>query len=846
MSFTLPSQANTSVASASRRAAPVLEQQRIAADAQLQHVKAVGDLERLAQQQRTRIEKLKLDTAVQLEHRSTLRRLELEKRQEQALRQIDELQPRLELVRHQWEQAKRANQGFELQWGSIRAHHQQLLQRADVLRAQQADAKSQVEAARKHVTDMRDQLRKVERDKATLHSKMQRALECIVTDNEFLTCRVAEEETYHREMGNALDKIRLEYEESQASYQHEFAPLQDEERTLSAYLVEMQGRTKELEKYCLELESKTAAIESHWLESVHAVYEGLERAHHIDRLKRLALANLESQIQHYQEQGVGPRSKGGQQDNVWLANASLVWEGVLQELAQERQRMQIRQDYTQQLAETSQKTEQAKATISTIRSKVEGTGMQRRQLLLELLELHYLSQEKRDSEEQLVHYIQEVATQLEEDLSKVVAYVRKDGFDDYVTSSDHEDEDDGQQEAPLQEETMEDIANLVSSIDLDPTDPGTFERIQAMSRRPEGPLRTFAMKRAAVLAKIAQQRSLTSSASAAAASSSYYSSNGQLVLGQQAGGGGGDKSKRRLKDTLDRAVQNTVVRVIADVVGNVKQRQRQIEQGLLDPRQERVQADQKYIVRAKDMAARAERWIQQQKDERVTKKQGADAVKPSFSLTVAAGGSGFGLGVDGVARIIIDGERVPPDVVRVNMAGQAFYYITQALHGFQFMMYLRRTMAPQLRHIFLSRDLSRIVARRIGGNENENSDDIQVRVQDVKTILLGHKTDVFKDVRSLTRIPLREENAFSIVSVDGSTIDVETDTADDRTHRAAILAWVVNESRSNGIVTALIKAGRVEVIDARTNTRRGDESVHRPNLELRIAGTQDVRIPGRA
>jgi hypothetical protein len=828
MTFQLP----TNVAGAnSRRAAPVLEQQRLAAEANLQHVRAVGDLEQLARQQRTRIDKLKLDTAVQLEHRSTLRRLELEKRQEQALRQIDDLMPRVELVRQQWEQAKRANQGFELQWGSIRAHHQQLVQRSDALRAQQGDQKAQIEAARQHTTEMRDQLRKVERDKATLHSKMQRALESIVTDNEFLTVRVAEEEVYHRELGNALDKIQIEYGESQAAYQHEFAPLRDDEATLSAYLQEMQNRTKELEKYCLELESKTVAIESHWLEAVHAVYEGLERAHHIDNLKNRALAHLEGQIAQLQEQGVAPRSRAGQTDATWLANAVLVWESVLQELAQERQRMQIRNDYTQQLAETSQKTEQAKATIATIKAKVEGTGMQRRTLLLELLELHYLANEKRDAEEQLVHYLQEAATQLEEDLSRVVGYVRKDGYDDYVTSSDHEDENDGEEEEPLAEEGMEDIANIVSSIDLDPSDPSTFERIQAMSRRPEGPLRAFAMKRAAMLARIAQQKS------AAASAVSLYG------VGARKDDASAEKPKKALKDTLDRAVQNTFVRVIAEVVQNVKQRQRQIEQGVLDPRTERVQADQKYIVRAKDMAARAERWIQQQKDERVTKKAGTDVAKPSFSLAAAAGGSGAG--VDGEQRIVIEGERVPPDVVRVNMVGQAFYYLTQALHGFQFMLYLRRTMAPQLRHVFLTRDLSRFVARRIGGSDAENSDDIQVRVQDVKTIALGHKTDVFKDVRSLARIPMREENAFSLVSVDGSTIDVETDSIEDRTHRAAIYAWIVNESRANGIITALIRAGRIEVLDSRTNTKRNDENVHRPNLEVRVAGTQDVRIPGR-
>lgn len=836
MSFQLP--AGGAAQSGARRNAPVLEQQRIAAEASLNHIKAVSELEALAKQQRARIDKLKLDTAVQLEHRSTLRRLELEKRQEQALRQIDDMTPRLEQVRHQWEQAKKANMGFELQWGNIRAHHQQLVQRCDALRAQLADSKQQVAASRTHVTDMREQLRKVGRDKATLHSKMQRALECIVIDNDYLTHRVAEEQTYHRELGHALDGIRIEYEESQASYQHEFAPLQEDERILSAYLLEMQTRTKELEKYCLELESKTSAIEAHWLEAVHAVYEGLERAHHIMRLKSQSLASLEGQIQSYQEQGVTSRTKAGQADATWLANAALVWETILQELAQERQRMQIRQDYTQQLAETSQKTEQAKATIATIRSKVEGTGMQRRQLLLELLELHYLSNEKRDAEEQLVHYLQEVATQLEEDLSKVVAYVRQDGFDDYVTSSDHEDEADGEAQEPLPEEGMDDIAGLVSSIDLDPSDPGTFERIQAMSKRPRGPLKAFSDRRAEQMTKIAQAKAYAAGAAAAA-----YTRNNTTIVATDSGDGSG-RVQKPLKETMPRAVQSTFVRVVSEVVNNVKQRQRQIEQGLLDPRQERVQADQKYIVRAKDMASRAERWIQQQKDDRVSKRSGTDVSKPSFSLSAAAGGAG-GFGADGSSRIVIEGERVPPDVVRVNFVGQAYYYVTQGLHGFQCMMYLRRTMAPQLRHIFLTRDLSRFVARRIGGSDNENSDDISVRVQDVRTIVLGHKSDVFKDVRSLAKIPLREVNAFSIVSVDGSTMDLETDTEEDRTHRAAIFAWIVNESRANGVVTALVKAGRVEVLDSRTGTKRGDESVHRPNLEVRVSGSQDVKIPGR-
>jgi hypothetical protein len=102
---------------------------------------------------------------------------------------------------------------------------------------------------------------------------------------------------------------------------------------------------------------------------------------------------------------------------------------------------------------------------------------------------------------------------------------------------------------------------------------------------------------------------------------------------------------------------------------------------------------------------------------------------------------------------------------------------------------------------------------------------------------LGHRSDVFKDVRSLARIPLREEHAFSIVAADGATFDVECDSAEDRTHRAAIFAWIVNQSRGpNGVLAALVRSGRISVNDRLHGTARTDETVDRAALDVVIGG----------
>ena len=418
------------------RSTPAAEAQRVAIEDRIHHDEAKHELEAIVKKQAERIEQLKITTARDLEHHSNLRRKSLEERKASALEAIAQITPRLEIVRSQWNHAKQQNQGFEMQWGSMRTQYQQVKQRVDALHDTIEDGRNNIEATRKSLSEMTEHHHKLDRDRASLRSKLKRALECNLIDQNFLSSRMREEENYHQQMQQALAAMETEYQDSQVEYRHEFSPLEEDVQVLSNYLEEMQARSKELEKYCLELEGKAASIEEQWLESVHNVFEGLERANHIDQLRNKVLTELEQQKESFRQANAVARTRAGHNDFFWLANAVAVWEFVVSLVTQERQKMHIRDDRAQFLAETSQKCQQAKALLASVKAKVEGTGSQRKQLFQDVLNMHYLIIEKKEDEEQTIKYLQEVATQLDEDLSHILYVMRKEGYDDYVSSTD--------------------------------------------------------------------------------------------------------------------------------------------------------------------------------------------------------------------------------------------------------------------------------------------------------------------------------------------------------------------------------------------------------------------------
>ena len=157
----------------------------------------------------------------------------------------------------------------------------------------------------------------------------------------------------------------------------------------------------------------------------------------------------------------------------------------MREVTNERQKMQVRDDSSQVLAEVSQRCQNAKSMLARIKAKVEDEGPQRRTALQDVTELHFLIDEKKNTEEEMMKFLQEVATQLDEDLSRVLHLVRKDTYDDYVSSTEHEEDVEDFDMHKMRVETHDDISKLVSSIDLDPNDANASEQIRAMSHRPD-------------------------------------------------------------------------------------------------------------------------------------------------------------------------------------------------------------------------------------------------------------------------------------------------------------------------------------------------------------------------
>ena len=771
------------------------------------HEQDKAELQQVIKRQAERISKLKVDSAVQLEHHATLRRLDLERRREDVQNAVSALQPRLQACRAQWAQARESNHGYEMQWGTMRAQYQQIKGRVDAMRDQVDETKANTESLRKIIAEMREHLHRLNRDKMTLRQKVKRSLECLVIDDSVLKSRIQEEEVYLTQMIQAHKAIRSEYNEAQLQNQSELAPLADDVKTLNQYLEEMQNRTKELQKYCIDLDAKVQGVEEKWIADVHNVFGSLERANQRDTIKSIVLSALEQQISEFQRNNVQQRYNTGHGDIMWLTNNLAVWENVINaQISQQRQKMQMREDGVQLLAQTSQACLAAKQELTQLRQEINGESITRRLTFNELVDLHYLIHEKKLNEEQMINYVQEVCTQLDENLPHVLQYMRREGFEDYVSSTDEDREDEVDGFAPLQEEGADDVALIVSSIDLDADDPNNQEKLRQMSHRPKGPLLDFAARKA-----------------------KFLQDGGSATMSRNA-----TASKRsrdaQLQETLDRAVMYVQQRVTDEVVAFVRNRQQQIQQGLLDPKNERLNADPKYAAYMRDVNARIERFVQQQKENPGKALQGLSrqAITGASSPAPAAGGAS-----SPTPKIVVEGARVPVEVARGNPVVKTNFFVTNCVRGVSLMMIPRKSMEPQLRHVFLSRDLTKFIARRIGGDRLD--EDVIMRVADASNILLGFKTDVFREARYQSRRVAREDLAFSIVSSTlGTSFDLECDTAEDRSYWANIFAWVINESRTGGVLNVLQRARKIVVKDTMNFTPDTVEVADRNNLQVQI------------
>ena len=431
----------------------------------------------------------------------------------------------------------------------------------------------------------------------------------------------------------------------------------------------------------------------------------------------------------------------------------------------------------------------------------------RKRLVLDLTDMRALVSEKKQTEDQLMRHLQELALVLNEDLASVMRWVKRDTFDDYVSSTDGDTEVGGGEESDafftLREEATEDVATIRSSLDFDMDDPYGQELIRQVAHRPEGPLREFAAKRALQLQHGTGQRPGDPTG---------------LSFSQRQGGPS--------METFERSMLAVQCRVATEVVNHVKRRYEAITNGTYDQRNDRIVADAEYFRRVKDQRMRVQQWKNDQK---------ASA-----------------MGVVGVGASLAGGPQGPPrgaapqalgDLSEHTQLGgsnpvtRATHYLTRLLQGNAFLVYFRNGMGPHMRHVFLSTSLSRVMWRRMGTEASEREEDGAMDVSRVVDVTLGHQTDVFREHRSRRVQPMREDNAFSLVAAD-VTLDMECDAIEERNYWAQAWAWVVNESHDGGVIASLRRTGRCVVVDGRTGTvvpPGHREASDRSTLQVQIA-----------
>ena len=766
----------------------------------LEHEQLKAELTKMIEGQAARIAELKLDTAVQLEHHSALRRCELIDRRNDALQQIAEITPHVELARQEWNHAREKNRGFEMQWGTMRAKHQQTLSRIEALKEQIEADSAENDQIQEETRTMRDHIERITRDKTTMKEKMKRALECLVVDDSFLKNRLQEEERYGTQLSNALQAMQVEYQDYQAHNKAQLVPLEEDVRLLNDYLQEMQERTRDLQRYCLDVEQKASTLELSWIRDVHTGVEPLEREKELYRLKATVVSMLENQLKSFPE-GAPIRTRTGDNDSTWLSHHATVWESIVKEVISEKQKMQRREENDQRTADTAQQLQVSKAELARLKKLVEGEGTDRRILFRQIRDLHFIGDLKKAGEETRIREVKDAATQLDEDLSMVLHFIRKEGFEDYVSSTDGDEDVDETDAFPaLEEEGNADIAAVISSYELDPDDPESVEIIQRNLHRPQGPLQEFSKKKVEFLRNFVA-----------------------------------DKPKQRvrrvnqdLKETLERAVQVVQEESIKEDTDYVRTRSIRIQRGELDPKNERIDlTNPVYSSQAKTITSRVSRWVQSQKD------------RPLGQLSTAITANAPSSPVRGLinaasvpGRINIPGATVPRHVEQGTASVKASYFLNLGVRGVRLMLYLRRTLEPQLRHIFLSRDLTKVIARRVGSTA-PSDEDLWVRISDISAIPLGHRSDVFRDVRKQSKWYMSEDLAFSLVCASGNSFDLEADSVEDRTMWANVFAFITNESRQGGMIHSLARTSNaIRVVDTMNRSPDSVEISERNHLQV--------------
>ena len=223
-------------------------------------------------------------------------------------------------------------------------------------------------------------------------------------------------------------------------------------------------------------------------------------------------------------------------------------------------------------------------------------------------------------------------------------------------------------------------------------------------------------------------------------------------------------------------------------------RRHAMQMGTHDPNMEVVEPDPNQSARIAALQAEVELWKQQQRGGVRHHDDPGHALSP-------VGASPGDMASTNAALSLGSREEI------------AVQYLQIMLQGFSCSMFFggpEGPMGPNPRQMFMTKDLKRL-AWRPPQRDGEIFDDESVAINDIVTVVTGHRTGVFKAHRESRTVPLRPHAALSVILQQKTSIDIELDTEDERNYWHQILSTVTSELKAGGIIAAVVASNSIVV-----------------------------------
>ena len=743
------------------------------------HTELKNELLYLAQKQRARIDKLKLDSEVQLKKFAKVRKEDLLKRRDEVRDSIREVQPKLDDVRKHWQRYQLVNSEREGVYNKLSEQYNSAQSRLQVLHEAIAGAHKGTGDGKHSVQQLRDHLGEVESDKAELRKKVGRALDCLVIDENMLKNRQRDEEDYLHDVQQMLEAVEGEVV-GEEHHDAGIPEMQDNVRVVETALQEQKQITNDLHDNFVLSTAKRKAMATDFLHEARRSTAELTKAQKQATIKEFIKRALDTQIEYLRKQFQPQGQNSAPQKEVWLRNKLEVMDSLLTEVGQIRERFQVQGEDEQVLQETEAYCKRAKAELTTIESKVEGDDKYRKRLLDEVVGMRFLLNERLAEEDGLVAQLETLVAELGEDVTHVREIMEKEGFDDYI-SSDEEATD--EPFIRLDEEGTADVEAITTSLEYRADDPRGSEAIQRYGHRQQGPLRSYAEERAAQLARRPKRRF-------------------------------GDRLSKPMKElTPELALMRNQEQAIVEIAARERSRQEAIADGIYDVRMDRIAPDPRQTERNAAILQEVNLWVEGQRGNAKyrSEKYGASPTGPPTDAALVAG----------------------------SVEDNACQYLQTMIGGFTCMMFFNGPGGPSPRHVFMTKDLKRLSWRKTQ-RDGDRFDDESISMNDIRTVVTGHRTGVFKQHREANQTPLREAAALSVVTLQNTSLDIEFDTPEEREYWAQIISTVASEMKPGGTISNVITAGAIKVLDYSPPEQRSssDEPYDRNHIQIKLKGSQ--------